>query len=101
MCGLRLFLHCLYFIVPLFHKIQCSVSQCIKMPLIVSKLKGGKIRFQFSYYSRASQIRTNWDKGMFGLVNFRIERVLQNTRGVGGGSEIIARSRVKVTTRGG
>jgi hypothetical protein len=31
-------------------------------------------------YSRASLIRTNWDSGMFGLVNFRINRVLQSTR---------------------
>jgi hypothetical protein len=34
-------------------------------------------------YSRASLIRTLWDSGMFGLVNFRINWVLQNTRGVG------------------
>jgi hypothetical protein len=52
-------------------------------------------------YSRASLIRTNWDLGMFGWANFRINRVLQNTRPGGGGSEISARSRVKVTTRGG
>jgi hypothetical protein len=36
-------------------------------------------------YNRASLIRTNWDSGMFGLVNFRINRVLQNTRPGGGG----------------
>jgi hypothetical protein len=36
-------------------------------------------------YSRASLIRTNWDSGMFGLVNFRINRVLQNTRPREGG----------------
>jgi hypothetical protein len=30
-------------------------------------------------YSRASLIRTNWNSGMFGLVIFRISRVLQNT----------------------
>jgi hypothetical protein len=35
-------------------------------------------------YSRASLIRTNWDSGMFGLVNLRINRVLQNTRREGG-----------------
>jgi hypothetical protein len=36
-------------------------------------------------YSRASLIRTNSDSGMFGLVNFGINRILQNTRqGVGG-----------------
>jgi hypothetical protein len=54
-------------------------------------------------YSRASLIRTDWDSGMFGLENIRINRVLQDTRrgGGGGGSEISARSRVKVTTRGG
>jgi hypothetical protein len=35
-------------------------------------------------YSTASLIRTNWDLGMFGLVNFRINLVLQNTRaGIG------------------
>jgi hypothetical protein len=39
----------------------------------------------FLTYSRASLIRTNWDSGMFGLVNFRINRVLQNTRRRGGG----------------
>jgi hypothetical protein len=50
-------------------------------------------------YSRASLFRTNWDSGMLGLVNFRINRVLQNTRR--GESENTARSRVKVTTRGG
>jgi hypothetical protein len=37
-------------------------------------------------YSRASLIRTNWDSVMFGSVNFRINRVLQNTRRGGGGS---------------
>jgi hypothetical protein len=30
-------------------------------------------------YIRTSLIRTNWDSGMFGLANFRISRVLQNT----------------------
>jgi hypothetical protein len=50
-------------------------------------------------YSRALQIRTNWDLGMFRLVHFQINRVLQNT--LGGGPEISAHSRVKVTTRGG
>jgi hypothetical protein len=30
-------------------------------------------------YSRPSLILTNWNSGMFGLVNFRISRVLQNT----------------------
>jgi hypothetical protein len=35
-------------------------------------------------YSRSSLIQTNWDSGMFGLVNFRINLVLQNTRGGGG-----------------
>jgi hypothetical protein len=30
-------------------------------------------------------MRTNWDWGMFGLVNFRINRVLQNTLVGGGG----------------
>jgi hypothetical protein len=36
------------------------------------------------HYSRASLIRTNWDSGMIGLVNFRIKWVLQNTRREGG-----------------
>jgi hypothetical protein len=35
--------------------------------------------------SRASLIRNNWDSGMFGLVHFLINRVLQNTRPGGGG----------------
>jgi hypothetical protein len=38
-----------------------------------------------SNYSTASLIRTNWDSRMFGLVNFRINRVLHNTRREGGG----------------
>jgi hypothetical protein len=33
---------------------------------------------------------------MFGFVNFRINRVLQNTRQGGGGSEIPARSRSQI-----
>jgi hypothetical protein len=42
-----------------------------------------------SKYSRASLIRTNWDLGIFGLVNFRINRVLQKKMaGGGGGTEI-------------
>jgi hypothetical protein len=36
-------------------------------------------------YSRASVIWTNWDSVMFGLVNFRISLVLQNTWRGGGG----------------
>jgi hypothetical protein len=37
-------------------------------------------------YITASLIRTNWDSGMFGLVNFQINRVLQKyTAGGGGG----------------
>jgi hypothetical protein len=47
-------------------------------------------------YSTASLIRNNWDSGIFGLVNFRINRGSQNTRRSrrgGGGVEIPARSR--------
>jgi uncharacterized protein YlxW (UPF0749 family) len=36
-------------------------------------------------YRRASLIRTIWDWGMFGVVNFRSDRVLQNTRRGGRG----------------
>jgi hypothetical protein len=35
------------------------------------------ISFAYSFvYSRASLIRTNWDSGMFGLVNFPIHRLV-------------------------
>jgi hypothetical protein len=36
-------------------------------------------------YSRDSLIRTNWDSGMFGFVNFRINRVFTKYGGGGGG----------------
>jgi hypothetical protein len=41
--------------------------------------------YPLSIYSTASLIRNNWDSGMFGLVIFRINRVLQGTRRGGGG----------------
>jgi hypothetical protein len=84
-CCLLSLLACLLILTP----IQCLFKNMWSYSVFniwTDKKEGYWSLFKDNIYSRASLIRNNWDSGMFRLLNFRINRVLQNTRrGVGGG----------------